>query len=403
MRINSITHVGGVNSLENFARSWSRAAGFPEIPTRRPSFIVSPEDEEIGRKSGNLTSPTEHRSLLRQQLEREGTSAGVFDEDTTPHVEDGNAPESEELSKTTSAGSNEIIERGPYLASPFASNFGGIYGSLSSHVNDSSMRHAGELYHKQQKQGHQEPDKETEPLLVKVVEQKDGHRTQYVVGQSTLPQTVFNSVNVLIGVGLLSLPLGLKYSGWLFGMLFLFFAAIATRYTAGILAKCLDKDTSMIGFADIAWTAFGAKGSLATGFLFTVELLAACVALVVLFADTLNVLIPGWGVISWKLLAGVVLTPLSFIPLRYLSFTSVLGIMCCLGSENVFSSTKNDADYSTVVTLIFVDGILKPRFPGSLRDPAPMAGLYPQRWSTIPLSFGLLMCRHSSRQKRHFD
>lgn len=77
------------------------------------------------------------------------------------------------------------------------------------------MRHAGNLYHNQQLTGHQVPSKETEPLLVKVIEQKDGQRVQIVVGQSTLPQTVFNSVNVLIGVGLLSLPMGLKYSGWL--------------------------------------------------------------------------------------------------------------------------------------------------------------------------------------------
>ena len=399
MRINSITQVGGVNSLENFARSWSRAAGFPEIPTRRPSFILSPDDEEIGRKSEEPTSPAEHRSLLSQQLEQQGASSDVFEDEETPHVEDEDASQIGELSKTTSAGSNDVLERAPYLASPFASSYGGIYGSLSSHVNDSSMRQAGEMYRRQQAQGHQEPGKETEPLLVKVVEQKDGHRVQYVVGQSTLPQTVFNSVNVLIGVGLLSLPLGLKYSGWLIGMLFLFFAAITTRYTAGILAKCLDKDPSMIGFADIAWTAFGARGSLATGFLFTIELLAACVALVVLFADSLDALIPGWGVVAWKIVAGIVLIPLSFVPLRYLSFTSVLGIICCLGSGSMSYQACDHANRCTVVVLIFVDGILKPHFPGSLRDPAPMAGLLPQRWSTIPLSFGLLMCKDPHRKE----
>ena len=396
MRINSLAHVGGVNSLENFARSWSRAAGFPEIPSRKPSFILSQEDEEIGRrKSVEPTSPAETRSLLRQQFEREGTSSAVFEEGP-PAEEEEEGLESlpgDEASKVTSAGSNNILERAPYLSSPYASSFGGIYGSLSSRVNEPSMRHAGELYHKQQAEGYQAQDKDSEPLLVKVIEQKDGHRIQVVVGQSTLPQTVFNSVNVLIGVGLLSLPLGLKYSGWLIGMLFLSFAAITTRYTAGILAKCLDKDTSMIGFADIAWTAFGTKGSLGTGFLFTIELLAACVALVVLFADSLDALIPGWGVVSWKIFGGIVLIPLSFVPLRFLSFTSVLGIVACLGSESISGRIYTDADWGTVVTLIFVDGILKPHFPGSLRSPAPMAGLLPQRWSTVPLSFGLLMCK----------
>lgn len=58
------------------------------------------------------------------------------------------------------------------------------------------------------------PDKEREPLLVKAVRTEEGKVEVMIVGQSTLPQTVFNSVNVLIGIGLLSLPLGLRYSGW---------------------------------------------------------------------------------------------------------------------------------------------------------------------------------------------
>lgn len=392
MRINSITQVGGVNSLENFARSWSRAAGFAEIPARRPSFVLSQEDDEIGRKSASPTSPAETRSLLRQQIDREGTSSEVFEDESNFHLPDEEAQRTQEGDKPRRETSNDVLDQAPYLASTYASNSEGIYGSLSSRVNEQSMRHAGNLYHNQQLTGHQVPSKETEPLLVKVIEQKDGQRVQIVVGQSTLPQTVFNSVNVLIGVGLLSLPMGLKYSGWLIGMLFFFFAAVTTRYTAGVLAKCLDIDTSLVGFADIAWKAFGTRGSLATGFLFTVELLAACVALVVLFGDTFDALIPGWGVVSWKIFGGIVLVPLSFVPLRFLSFTSVLGIIACLGSKFTSFSSQVKADMSLVVTLIFVDGLIKPNFPGSLRDPAPMAGLLPQRWSTLPLSFGLLMC-----------
>ncbi|KAL2055154.1 hypothetical protein ABVK25_004492 [Lepraria finkii] len=375
MRINSLAQVGGVNSLENFARSWSRAAGFVEIPARKPSFILSKEDEEIGRKSASPTFPAETRSLLRQQLDGEGTSSEVFEEESTSHLPDEEALRIHEAGKPTPEASNDVLDQAPYLSSPYASSSGGIYGSLSSRVNEPLMRHAGDLYHNQQLKGQQVPDNETEPLLVKVVEQKDGQRVQIVVGQSTLPQTVFNSVNVLVGVGLLSLPLGIKYSGWLIGMLLLLFATVTTRYTAGILAKCLDIDTSLVGFADIAWKAFGTRGSLATGCLFTIELLAACVALVVLFGDSFDALIPGWGVVSWKVFGGIVLIPLGFVPLRFLSFTSVLGITACLGT----------------VTLIFVDGLIKPQFPGSLRDPAPTAALFPQRWSTLPLSFGLLM------------
>ena len=400
MRINSLAQVGGVNSLENFARSWSRAAGFVEIPPRRPSFVTEDrrnDDLESSRISDVQPSSGEARSLLRQQLQQEGNSSeAVLDQEPTPNQEDAEVPQRRDLAVSTPDGAGGILDRAPYLASPRGSSYGGVYGSLSSRANESSMRYAAELYHEQQLKGRQEPDKEEEPLLVQVIEQKDGRRVQIVVGQSTLPQTVFNSVNVLIGVGLLSLPLGLKYSGWLVGMIFLLLSAVTTRYTAAVLAKCLDVNTSLIGFADIAYEAFGERARVATAFLFTIELLATCVALVVLFADSLDALIPGWGQTEWKLLCGLVLMPLSFVPLRYLSITSVLGIICCIGSMSVSRcETENNADHVVVVILIFVDGALKAHAPGSLRHPAPTS-LFPQRWSTLPLSFGLLMCKFSS-------
>ena len=333
--MSSIAHAGGVNSLESFARSWSRAAGFAEIPTRRPSFVTSAEDEETAPAKRPLPSSAHSRSLLREQLQRqESSSQAVLDDEPTQQTQDESSPLPGESVASTPRGNGDLLSRTPLSVSPFASSYGGIYGSLSSRVNSSSMRYAGELYHQQQEQGRQEPDKEQEPLLVKVVEQKDGQKVAVVVGQSTLPQTVFNSVNVLIGVGLLSLPLALKYSGWLIGLLFLFFAAVTTRYTAGVLAKCLDVNPVLVGFADVAYQAFGRNARIATGFLFTIELLAACVALVVLFADSLDDLIPGWGRIAWKILCGVILAPLSFVPLRYLSFTSVLGIISCFGSTS---------------------------------------------------------------------
>jgi len=43
-----------------------------------------------------------------------------------------------------------------------------------------------------------------------------------------------------------------------------------------------------------------------------------------------------------------------------------------------------------VVILVFVDGLVKPHSPGSLREPA-ITYLFTHHWSTLPLSFGLLM------------
>lgn len=97
-------------------------------------------------------------------------------------------------------------------------NYGAFssFGMPAERLNDSVTRHATDLYIEQQ-EAMKDPanaDKEREPLLIKIIEDPEGQLKQIIVGQSTLPQTVFNSVNVLIGVGLLSLPLGLKYSGW---------------------------------------------------------------------------------------------------------------------------------------------------------------------------------------------
>lgn len=322
-----IAHVGGANSIENFARSWQRAACFPEIPSREPSFIIQEQEEADGegaegeedisgpRRADEGNTTGEYRPLIRHQLDREEIDPA------SALVEDENSRE------------EDVIAHAPYLSSPFASRDYGIYGSLSSRVNESSMRHAGRLFEQQQVGGLQEPDKEHEPLLIKRVEREDGKVVQVVVGQSTLPQTVFNSVNVLVGVGLLSIPLGFRYSGWLIAIIFFLFSAAVTRYTAGILSKCLDVNQSLVTFADIAYMAFGANARIATSIIFFFELIAACVALVVLFADSLDALIPGWGRVEWKILCGIILIPLSFVPLRYLSFTSVLGIFCCFGSK----------------------------------------------------------------------
>jgi solute carrier family 32 (vesicular inhibitory amino acid transporter) len=377
MRITSLRQVGGVNSIDNFARSWQRAAGFHEItPVRRSSVVVHDADEPDRAAIGDEEQHRPHRSLLRQQFESAGGHGTVDDAveeapSDDPGRREGSRPVDGRLSGDAN---NDLFSHAAHLASPLGASFGTSYGTLASRINESSRRHAARLFQEQQLTGAQEPDKEREPLLVKQVENEDGTLMNVIVGQSTLPQTVFNSVNTLIGVGLLSLPLGIKYAGWVVGMLFLLFSALVTSYTAKLLSVCMDIDQSLITYADLAYVSFGPRARLATGLLFCLELIAACVALVILFADSLDALIPGWGVIEWKVVCGVLLIPLNFAPLRLLSFTSILGILCC----------------TMLVGIVIVDGIIKPHCPGSLREPA-TTYLFPEKWSTLPLSLGLLM------------
>lgn len=394
LAINTLRQAGGVNSLDNFARSWQRAVGFHEVTPVRPSFrYASDADEEEVRDDEDggqqQRTPTNGgRGLLRQQFDAQNRTVSddaIGDGDDEDEYDDvtpmprtaTNGTEQEPLlqkvtSRTAPDDSIFLIE--PSLASPFGGSYGSTWGSLSSRVNESSMRHAGRLFRQQQIKGTTAPDKEREPLIVKRVEEDDGKVVNVVIGQSTLPQTIFNSVNVLIGVGLLALPLAMRYAGWVPGLIFFAFAGASTCYTAKILAKCADVDNSLITFADLAFVSFGQSARIVTSILFSLELLAACIALVVLFADSLDALIPGWGLNEWKIVCGIILVPLSFVPLRLLSFTSILGILACFG----------------IVVAVVIDGLIKPHTPGSLRQPA-QTHLWPENWGTLPIAFGILM------------
>lgn len=219
------------------------------------------------------------------------------------------------------------------LASSLDRSFAASYGTISSRVSESTRRRAAQFHREQQTHGEGHGDPSREPLLLKHVQHEDGTHEDVVIGQSTVPQTVFNSVNVLIGIGLLSLPLAMKQAGWLLGLVFLVFSAFTTSYTARILAKCLDVDRSLVTYADLAYISFGQHARLVTSFLFCMELLGACVALVVLFADSLYALAPGLTILQWKVVCGAMLIPLNFLPLRFLSVTSILGIVSCTSSK----------------------------------------------------------------------
>ncbi|KAL3427020.1 transmembrane amino acid transporter [Phlyctema vagabunda] len=384
--LNTLAQVGGVNSIANYASSWQRAAGFLEITPHRPSFLLSTdadtEDESIqyGRTDAEY-GQLPRTSLLRAHLEASSPEHAVEDDNetvesdpTTPRPFDDNSKRLGNQSIQGSVrGRDNIFAIAPHLATPLGGSYGTSYGTLRSTLNESSMVHAGQLWRQQQATGANVADGEHAPMIVKEVEQ-DGVKMLVPVGQSTLYQTIFNSTNVLIGVGLLSLPVGIKYAGWICGLTFLFLSAAVTGYTAGLLSKCMDLDPSLITFADLAFVSYGQKARIAVSLLFSVELLAACVALLVLFGDTLNGLMPSVTVNEWKILCGILLIPLNFMPLRLLSITSILGIV------STFS----------IVGIIFIDGLSKPHTPGSLIEPA-KTYMFPNNWLTLPLSFGLLM------------
>lgn len=320
------------------ASSWHRAAGFRDIQPVQPPHQYSGEDNDFPQynREDVEATPESRRSLLRSAMEAErssGSDHAIEEEQNEAADLIDPAVQRRVIERRMSRYEEDIFQIQPQLASPsLGATVPGTYGSLATGLNESSKRDAGRLFLEQQA-GSTGPDKERTPLLVKRVEQKDGRIVDVVASGSTVPQTVFNSVNTLVGIGLLSLPLAIKYSGWLIGLTFFLFVAVSTSYTARLLAKCLEVNDALLTFSDLAWASYGNRARTATSILFNLELLAVCVALVVLFADSMDVLIPGWGTTEWKIVCGILLMPLSLLPLSVLSFSSFVGIVCCFGSQ----------------------------------------------------------------------
>ncbi|WVR05141.1 hypothetical protein IAU60_002153 [Kwoniella sp. DSM 27419] len=197
----------------------------------------------------------------------------------------------------------------------------------------------------------------------------------YEPGKATFSQTLLNVLGDLIGTGLLASPIAIAHAGWVIGPLFLCLICGVTLWTLKILIRVIEKDRSIRNFADIARFGLGATFEKWITALFVGDCFIWLIALVVLFSDTMEAVWPAFTSSQWKLIGLVVIIPLNFVPLRYLSYTSALGVI---------------STWTLVIILIFT-GIVTPESPGSIRDPAPTDLWPPHGFIKLGISFGLLI------------
>ncbi|KAH9817855.1 transmembrane amino acid transporter protein-domain-containing protein [Melampsora americana] len=182
--------------------------------------------------------------------------------------------------------------------------------------------------------------------------------SQAVTGTSTFGQTLFNSFNVLCGVGLLSEPLA--------------FSSAVTNYTAKILARMMMEDKTLLTYNDICCKAFGRSMQYPIAGLFCLELFSLSVALMVIFGDSMSTIFSNYSPTIFKLIAFLLVIPTIFMPFKILSYTSLIGLCSSL----------------TLVIVVIIDGFLKSDSPGSIFSPA-QTSLWPNsKWG---LSAGLMM------------
>lgn len=198
------------------------------------------------------------------------------------------------------------------------------------------------------------------------------------LGTSTLLQSWFNTVNALVGVGILALPLAFSYAGWIGGTVLFLVCGMLTNYTGKVLAKIMAKEPTLRTYADIASYAFGPSARILISLFFCLELWAVSVALIILFGDSMAAIFPHIAPTAFKILGYSLVLPSVFLPLKFLSPISVIGIVSTF----------------TLVIVVISDGLIKQEAPGSLWSIAPTT-LGP-RWKRLPLSFGLIMSGFSS-------
>lgn len=223
----------------------------------------------------------------------------------------------------------------------------------------------------------------TEPAtfgeLAHILKQEEltGKRTH--MGTATFNESVFNAINVLLGVGVLASPFALRSSGWLIGVPLFFFFALATNHTGKLLGKCLEYQEGILTYPDIGEAAFGTRGRVMISCIFFTELFTACTMFDILIGDTLATLIPEYTSPQLMVMAFLVLMPTLWTAhLSRLSWFSLLGVissMFCLFS------------------IFYIGFMIDPSAPGytmgSLLEPQPMELL--ADLDRIPLSIGLTM------------
>ncbi|KAJ4845670.1 hypothetical protein Tsubulata_003557 [Turnera subulata] len=174
-------------------------------------------------------------------------------------------------------------------------------------------------------------------------------------------QTVFNAFNILMGVGILSVPNTIKEAGWASLVVLVVFGLVCC-YTAHLMRQMFESKRDIVTYEDMGGVAFGRSGRIAAS--------SYCAEFIIMEGDNLTKLFPRASLHLFGLhlnsnqcfgiLAALLFLPLCFLKdLRVVAYVSAMGILTAILTvfSLVFLGTANGIGFHQTAPLVKWSGI----------------------------------------------
>jgi len=114
-----------------------------------------------------------------------------------------------------------------------------------------------------------------------------------IKGKDSIKASGAQIANTIMGAGILSIPIIMRYIGFLLGIIFIIFLAFCTLYSVFILIRC-HEITGKNGFSMLGKITMGKFGSILIKVIIIINNLGFCIAYFRIFGEVLQTIIQGW-------------------------------------------------------------------------------------------------------------
>ena len=114
-----------------------------------------------------------------------------------------------------------------------------------------------------------------------------------IKGTDSIKASGAQIANTIMGAGILSIPIIMRYLGFLLGIAFIIFLAFSTIYSVFILIRC-HEITGKNGFSMLGKITMGKFGSILIKIIIIINNLGFCIAYFRIFGEVMQTIIQGW-------------------------------------------------------------------------------------------------------------